>query len=82
MAAVVSTYKVTYHFEQGGKKSGGDFINYLQASAGDYNSLKTVFSNNSKLMAGTLVFDSVQKVGHGDVALAYGHAADAMDERH
>lgn len=68
--AAVNTYHVFYHFEQSGKKVGGDFTNYLQAAAGDYNSLRTVLSNNSKLMAGTLVFDSVQEIGHGDQVLA------------
>lgn len=70
MATVVNTYKVAYHFEQGGKKSGGDYINYLQASGGDYASLKTVLSSNNKLLPGTLVIDSVQEIGHGEVALA------------
>lgn len=72
MAAVVNTYKVTFHFEQGNppRKSSSDETAYIQASAGDYTSLKTVLSNNSRIRPGTLVIDSVQEVGHGDQAIA------------
>lgn len=70
MAAVVNTYKVLYHFEQGGKKSGPDYLDYIQASAGDYTTLKGVLSSNTKLKPGTLVIDSVEEVGHGDNAIA------------
>lgn len=70
MATVLNTYKVSYHFEQGGKKSGPDYTDYLQATASDYTTLKTVISNNSLLRIGTLVVDSVQEVGHGDAAKA------------
>lgn len=68
--SVVNTYRVLYHFEQSGKKSGPDYADYVQSSANDYNSLKTVLSNNSKLRPGTLVIDSAQEVGHGESALA------------
>lgn len=70
--AVVNVYKVHYHFDQGtpAKKSSPEYIDYIQAAASDYNTLKNVLSTNSKLRAGTLVIDSVQEVGHGDNALA------------
>lgn len=70
MATVLNTYKVHYHFEQGGKHSTQEYINYLQATANDFNSLRTVLSNNSLLRPGTLVIDSVQETGHGDSAFA------------
>lgn len=70
MASPVNTYKVAYHFEQGGKKSGPEYIDYVQASAGDYATLKGVLSSNSLLRVGTLVIDSVQEVGHGDACKA------------
>lgn len=70
--AVVNVYKVSYHFEIGGKKAGEQYQHYIQAAAGDYTSLYSVISSNSKLRPslGTLVFDSVQEVGHGDLAIA------------
>ncbi|HXF14693.1 MAG TPA: hypothetical protein VN517_16170 [Terriglobales bacterium] len=70
MATVLNTYKVIYHFEVGGRKSGVEYSDYVQATASDYNSIRTVLSNNSKLKAGTLVIDSVNEVGHGDGAIA------------
>ena len=70
MATVLNTYKVHYHFEQGGKQVGPSYIDHLQATAGDFNSLRTVLSNNSLLRPGTLVIESVQEVGRGDVAKA------------
>lgn len=71
MATVLNTYKVHYHFEQGGKHSSPNYVDYFQATAGDFATLKTVMSNNSKLLGGgTLAIDSVQEVGHGDVAKA------------
>lgn len=70
MATVLNTYKVHYHFETGGKINGDKYINYIQATAGDYNSLRSVLSSNSLLRPGTLVIDSSQETGHGDVANA------------
>ena len=71
MASVVNTYKVHYHFEISGKKSSPEYIDYVQASASDYNSIKSVLSSNSKLRGGgTLVIDSLQETGHGDAAIA------------
>lgn len=70
MASVVNTYKVHYHFEQGGKKAGVDYMNYIQAAAMDYNTLQGVLSSNSKLRPGTLVLDSVEEIGRGDTAIA------------
>jgi hypothetical protein len=68
--SVVNTYKVHYHFEQGGKKSGPEYYDFCQASAGDYSSLKTVLSNNARLKPGTLVIDSVEEIAHADSAIA------------
>jgi hypothetical protein len=68
MATVVNTYKVSHHFEQGGKNSSPQYNGYVQAAAGDYNSIKAVLSSNSLLRQGTLVIDSVQEVGHADTA--------------
>lgn len=70
MATVLNTYKVHYHFEQGGKISSPVYIDFVQATASDYSSLKTVLNSNSLLRAGTLVIESVQEVGHGDAAKA------------
>ena len=70
MATVLNTYKVHYHFESGGKKSSPEYIDYLQATASDYNSIKAVLSSNSLLRVGTLVLDSVEETGHGDIAKA------------
>ena len=63
--ATVNIFKVHYHFESGGKKSSMEYIDYVSCSLGDYNSIKTVLSNNSLLRAGTLVIDSVQNIGVG-----------------
>ena len=68
--SAVSTYKISYHFEQSGRISGVPYSDYVQAAVGDYNSIKTVLTNNSKLRLGTLVIDSVQEVGHGDTVIA------------
>ena len=70
MATVLNTYKCTYHFEQGGKHSSQNYQDYIQATASDFNSLKTVLSNNSRIRPGTLVFDSVQEIGRGDNCIA------------
>lgn len=53
-------YKVHYHFEQGNKKSSPEYIDYVSAAANDYNSIKTVLSNNGRILgSGTLVIDAV-----------------------
>ncbi|MGO9590672.1 MAG: hypothetical protein ACLP3K_11595 [Candidatus Acidiferrales bacterium] len=70
MASVAKTYRVMYHFETSGKKSSSDYAAYIQASASDYTTLKGVLSSNSLLLTGALVLDSVQEVGHADVAIA------------
>ena len=71
MATPVNTYKVHFHLERAGKKASPDYIEYVQAAAGDFNSLQTVLSSNGKIRGGnTLVIDSVQEVGHGDTTLA------------
>lgn len=70
MATVLNTYRVAYHFEQLSKNAGPAYVSYLQATAGDYASLKTVMTNNGLIRPGTLVIDLAQEVGHGDVANA------------
>ena len=73
--SVVNSYRVIYHFEVGGIKRGTEYADYVQASVGDYTTIKGVLSSNSKLKPGaasgaTLVIDSVQEIGRGDVAIA------------
>jgi len=60
-------YKVHYHFEgSGGKKISPDYVDYVAAAANDYNSIKTVLSNNGKLLGGgTLVISAVQNFPSG-----------------
>lgn len=59
--ATLNGYKVHFHFEVGGKKSGPDYIQWVSAAANDYNTIKTALSNNSALVgSGTLVIDAVQ----------------------
>lgn len=72
MASVVNTYKVHYHFEQAGKKASPEYIDYVQASASDYATIKGVLSSNSRLRGNntTLAIDSIQEVGHGDSCIA------------
>ena len=68
MAATTSIYKVHFHFENNKQKSSPDYIEYISASGPDYNSLRSVLSNNSKLRgSGTLVIDAVQSVGPDSV---------------
>jgi hypothetical protein len=78
MAGTTNIYKIHYHFEgqkggtaaQGGciAKISPEYIDYISASAGDYTSLKTVLSNNSKLLGtGTLVISAVHNLGLGTV---------------
>lgn len=70
MASPVNTYKCVYHFEQGGKKASMEQYQYIQAANSSYATLKAVLSSNSLLQPGTLVFDSVEEVGHGDNCIA------------
>jgi hypothetical protein len=57
--------KVHYHFESGGKQISPDYIDWV-ASASDYNSIKTVLSNNGRLLgAGTLVITAVHNPASG-----------------
>lgn len=52
MAGTTNIYKVHYHFEFSGKKSSPEYIDWVSAAANDYNSIKTVLSNNGKLLGG------------------------------
>jgi len=64
MAGSTSIFRVLYHFENAGKKASPDYIDYLSAADSSYNSLRTVLSNNSKLLGpGTLVIDSAHNIG-------------------
>lgn len=58
-------WKVTYHFEYGGKKASQDYIDYVSAADSTYGSIKTVLSNNSRLQGGALVIDAVQSTPSG-----------------
>ncbi len=70
MAGQTSVFKVHYHFENVGKKSSPDYIDYVNSAGGDYNSIRTVLSNNGLLRgAGTLVISAVQSCGPGADAL-------------
>lgn len=55
--AASNLYRVTYHFEVGGKRISDTFQDNIIASASDYNSLASVLSSNSKTNngKGTLV---------------------------
>jgi hypothetical protein len=66
MSGTTQTFKVHYHFENVGKKSSPEYIDYLNAAAGDYNSLLAVLSGNGLMRgAGTLVIDACQSLGPG-----------------
>lgn len=60
---MTNIYKVLYHFEQGGKKTGLEYSDYVSAAANDYNSIKAVLNTNSRLLSGAMVIDSIQNVG-------------------
>jgi hypothetical protein len=63
MAAVVNTYKVHCHREVNGKKAGPEYIEYVQAAAGDYNSLTAVLSSNARCPGqGTVQISSAMQV--------------------
>jgi hypothetical protein len=55
-----NVYKVHYHFENSGKKSSMDYSDYVSAASNDYESIKTVLSNNGRMIGGgKLVIDSI-----------------------
>jgi hypothetical protein len=63
MAAVVNTYKILCHRETSGKKSGPDYIEYVQAAAGDFETLKAVLVANGKVPGpGSIQIASAQMV--------------------
>jgi hypothetical protein len=60
MAGTTQVFNVNYHFEVGGKIVGVIQQATVSAAAQDYNSIRTVLSNNSLLSSpGTLVIDKV-----------------------
>lgn len=59
----INVFKVHYHFESGGRKTSPDYIDYVSAADGKYDTLKTVLSNNGLLRNGTLQITSVSNVG-------------------
>lgn len=67
MAAVVSYFRVLYHFEASGKKVGPhQEVAHVQAADGSYNSISSVLSSNGKTYpGGTLVIDNVINLGPG-----------------
>jgi hypothetical protein len=70
MAGTTNIYKVHYHFEAGGKKTSPEYIDWVSASANDFNSLRTVLSNNSRLLGpGTLVIDACMSAPSGSGVL-------------
>jgi hypothetical protein len=63
MAAVVNTYKVHCHRETNGRKSSTDSIEYVQATAGDFETLKAVLVANGKVPgSGSIQISSAQMV--------------------
>jgi hypothetical protein len=63
MAAVVNTYKVHGHKEINGKKASVDFIEYVQAAAGDFETLKAVLVSNNRFPgSGSIQITSAQMV--------------------
>ena len=70
MASVVQLYKVHAHREVNGKKSGPDYIEYVEAAASDYNSIVAVLNSNSKVPGqGTIQLSAVTQVS-ATVAIA------------
>lgn len=63
--AVTNCYKVNWHWEAVGKKVNQEQVDYVQAAANDYNTLRNVLvTNQAKSHGGaTLVIDSVLNVG-------------------
>lgn len=66
MAGTTHIRKVHYHFEStkgGSSGTGGnispEYTDYVSVAADDYNSIRTVLSNNGRLLgSGTLVIDN------------------------
>lgn len=70
MAGTTNIFKVHYHFENAGKKSSPEYIDYVNSAGGDYNSLVGVLTSNGLLRgSGKLVIDAAQSVGPGADAL-------------
>jgi hypothetical protein len=65
--STTNIYRVVYHFEVNGKSSGSQhsYSDYVSVASADYNSIKTVLSNNNKLQAGTLVIDGIHSMPSG-----------------
>ena len=65
MMATNNVYRVTYHFEQGGKKISEQFQDNVLASGSDYASISGVLNSNGKTNNGhgTLVITSIGHVG-------------------
>ena len=68
MAGTTQIYQVDYHFEVGGKICGPPgYQAVVSAAANDYNSIRTVLSNNGLLLgSGTLVIDQVSACPSGN----------------
>jgi len=66
MAVALNTYKVHFHFEASAgvaKKVSGDYMEYVQAAAGDESTIQAVLnSNNKQFGPGTRKISSVQMV--------------------
>jgi len=60
-----NVYRVTYHFEQGGKKISEVFQDNVLAADQGYDTIKSVLNNNARTNnnKGTLVIVSVGHVG-------------------
>ncbi len=58
-------YRVTYHFETGGKKVSEVFQDNVLAAASDYSTISAVLAGNGKTNnnKGTLVIESIGHVG-------------------
>lgn len=63
--AVTNCYRVLWHWEAVGKKVNQEQVDYVQAAASDYNTIKNVLvTNQGKSHGGaTFVIDSVVNVG-------------------
>ena len=66
MAGTTMVVKVHYHFELSGRKSSPEYIDYVSVASNDYNSIKTVLSNNNRLLGpGTLQISCAQQCPSG-----------------
>jgi hypothetical protein len=64
--STTNIYRVLYHFEWGGKKASQDYQDYVSAAANDYESIKAVLANNSRVQGGSkLVIDAVTATPSG-----------------